>query len=97
MTKTHRPRPRALSFALHYLQMVIAMAAGMMVLYPLWQLAVGGAPESAWVHRADVDSLVMATTMVIPMAAWMRFRSQDRKSTRQNSSHPQQSRMPSSA
>ncbi|MFJ2755759.1 hypothetical protein ACIO3S_09185 [Nocardioides sp. NPDC087217] len=74
MTKTHRPRPRALSFALHYLQMVIAMAVGMMLLYPLWLLAVGGAPESAWVHRADVDSLVMATTMVIPMAAWMRFR-----------------------
>lgn len=74
MTKTHRPRSRALSFALHYLQMVIAMAVGMMVLYPLWQLAVSGQPEGAWGHRADVDSLVMATTMVIPMAAWMRFR-----------------------
>ncbi|MDQ4114840.1 MAG: hypothetical protein M3306_27655 [Actinomycetota bacterium] len=56
MTKTHRLRPRALSFALHYLQMVIAMAVGMMVLYPLWQPAVGRQPESAWVHRADVDS-----------------------------------------
>lgn len=81
MTKSHRPRPRALSFVLHYLQMIIAMALGMMVLYPLWLLAVGGAPETAWVHRADVDSLVMATTMVIPMAAWMRFRGHGRRPT----------------
>ncbi|NGN91147.1 hypothetical protein G5C66_00125 [Nocardioides sp. KC13] len=41
MTKTHRSRSRALTFALHYLQMIVAMVIGM---------------------------------MVIPMAAWMRFR-----------------------
>ncbi|NYI76971.1 hypothetical protein [Nocardioides panzhihuensis] len=74
MTKTRAPRSRVRSFAIHYLQMVIAMAVGMMVLYPLWQLAVGDQPASAWVHRADIDSLVMSTAMVIPMAAWMRFR-----------------------
>ncbi|GGU14576.1 hypothetical protein [Nocardioides albus] len=74
MTTTRTPRSRARSFALHYLQMVIAMVVGMMVLYPLWELATGDQPPSAWVHRADVDSLAMATTMVIPMAAWMRFR-----------------------
>lgn len=74
MTKTRKPRSRVRSFAVHYVQMVIAMAVGMMVLYPLWHLAVGDQPASAWVHRADVDSLVMATTMVVPMAAWMRFR-----------------------
>ncbi|MFE6646630.1 hypothetical protein ACFVJS_08725 [Nocardioides sp. NPDC057772] len=74
MTKPRRPRSRALTFALHYLQMIVAMVVGMMLLYPLWMLATAGLPADAWVHRADVESLVMATTMVIPMAAWMRFR-----------------------
>ncbi|MFD7072821.1 hypothetical protein ACFV9G_01315 [Nocardioides sp. NPDC059952] len=72
MTKATRS-PR-LTFALHYLQMIIAMLVGMMVLYPLWMLATASQPADAWPHRTDVESLVMATTMVIPMAAWMRFR-----------------------
>ncbi|SDK54540.1 hypothetical protein SAMN05428985_104441 [Nocardioides sp. YR527] len=72
MTKT--PRSPRLTFALHYLQMIVAMVVGMMVLYPLWMLATGNQPADAWVHRTDVESLVMATTMVIPMAAWMRLR-----------------------
>ncbi|MFJ9390045.1 hypothetical protein ACIRON_14565 [Nocardioides sp. NPDC101246] len=72
MTKT--PRSPRLTFTLHYLQMIVAMVVGMMVLYPLWMLATGSRPADAWVHRTDVESLVMATTMVIPMAAWMRFR-----------------------
>ena len=79
MTTTRCPRSRALTFALHYLQMIIAMVVGMMVLYPLWMLATAGLPADAWTHRADVESLVMATTMVIPMAAWMRFRGHGRR------------------
>ena len=74
MTTTHRHRSRARTFALHYLQMIVAMVVGMMLLYPLWMLATAGLPADAWAHRTDVESLVMATTMVIPMAAWMRFR-----------------------
>jgi hypothetical protein len=54
--------------------MIIAMVVGMMLLYPLWLLATAGLPADAWAHRTDVESLVMATTMVVPMAAWMRVR-----------------------
>ncbi|WP_328531053.1 hypothetical protein OG984_07985 [Nocardioides sp. NBC_00368] len=79
MTTTRRARSRALTFALHYLQMIIAMLVGMMVLYPLWMLATAGLPTDSWAHRTDVESLVMATTMVIPMAAWMRFRGHGRR------------------
>ena len=61
-------------FALHYVEMVIAMFVGMMLLYPLWSLAVAGADASSVLHAVEVDALVMATTMSVPMAAWMRFR-----------------------
>jgi hypothetical protein len=68
-----------LSFALHYLQMIVAMLVGMMLLYPLWALATSGLTADAWLRRPDVDSLVMATTMVVPMAAWMRLRGHSRR------------------
>ncbi|MGH3728079.1 MAG: hypothetical protein ACRDTU_04920 [Micromonosporaceae bacterium] len=61
-------------FALHYVAMVIAMVAGMMLLYPLWTLATGGVDDSNVLRGAEVESLVMATTMSIGMGAWMRFR-----------------------
>ncbi len=79
MTTTHRPRSRARTFALHYLQMIVAMLVGMMLLYPLWMLATAGLPANAWAHRTDVEALAMATTMVVPMAAWMRFRRHGRR------------------
>lgn len=56
-------------FARHYLEMVVAMAAGMMLIHPLLALATGSASS-----RVEVDSLVMATSMSVAMAAWMRFR-----------------------
>ena len=58
----------------HYLEMIVAMFVGMGTLYPLWLLAVAGVADDSWVHRADVESLVMATAMVVPMALWMRYR-----------------------
>jgi len=71
LTRLSRPYR---AFARHYLEMLLAMVAGMMILYPLWLLASGGQPDGAWMHRADVEALLMATTMVVPMALWMRFR-----------------------
>lgn len=56
-------------FVRHYLEMVVAMVAGMLVIDPVLDLVVGSAS-----HRVEVDSLVMATSMAIAMAAWMRFR-----------------------
>jgi flagellar biosynthetic protein FliP len=68
----HPPRSAArknLRFALHYVEMVLAMLVGMFALAPLWSLA--------WPGLSDlpaVDALVMATNMTVGMAAWMRVR-----------------------
>lgn len=61
-------------FALHYGEMVLAMLVGMMVLWPAWVLVSSGAGMSAALRSVEVETLVMATTMALPMAAWMRFR-----------------------
>ena len=61
-------------FSLHYVEMVVAMLVGMMVLWPAWMLATNGAADAHWLRSAEVESLVMATIMAVPMAGWMRFR-----------------------
>ncbi|WP_067438905.1 hypothetical protein [Nocardioides jensenii] len=61
-------------FARHYGEMVLAMVLGMMALHPLWALAVSGTDPRGVLRSVEVDSLAMATTMAVPMAAWMRFR-----------------------
>lgn len=69
MTNVHESRTtaRKLSrFTGHYVEMVVAMIVGMIVLGPLW-------PE-AWVRRDDVSAVVMATDMTLVMALWMRIR-----------------------
>ena len=55
------------AFAVHYLQMLAAMGMGMVVLGPL---------SMQLVHHADaeVEMLLMATTMVVGMAVWMVYR-----------------------
>lgn len=53
-------------FVRHYLEMVVAMVLGMVVLGMLW--------PSGWLVRPDVHALVMATDMTIPMVLWMRIR-----------------------
>lgn len=62
------------AFVRHYLEMVVSMAVGMVVLHPLW--AVGlialGLPDA--LDHAVVMALVMATDMSLGMGAWMRFR-----------------------
>jgi flagellar biosynthetic protein FliP len=61
--------PRLRHFLRHYLEMVLAMLAGMVTLGPLEHLV-----WPALTARADVGVLVMATNMSIGMGAWMRFR-----------------------
>ena len=53
----------------HYLEMVVAMVVGMVVLGPLEGLVWPGLDD-----RVDVHAMVMATNMAVAMAAWMRFR-----------------------
>lgn len=73
MTTTTSTRSSALRghlrFAGHFVEMVVAMLAGMVALGPLWSLALPGL--SAY-PAADV--LVMATNMSVGMALWMRIR-----------------------
>ena len=69
-----RTRGPVVSFALHYLEMVVAMLVGMVVLDRVWALVWPGLTA-----RTDVMALVMATDMAIGMAAWMRFRRSGRR------------------
>jgi hypothetical protein len=70
-------KSRAIQFARHYLEMVVAMFAGMVAVgMPLAAgLGVIGVDVAAW--RTDAQELLllaMAFTMSVPMAAWMRYR-----------------------
>ncbi|HST83644.1 MAG TPA: hypothetical protein VLL08_18070 [Kineosporiaceae bacterium] len=66
--------PALRHFVRHYLEMVIAMVVGMMMLAPLWTLL------SRWLEwpelrdRTELLTLTMATDMTLGMAAWMRYR-----------------------
>jgi flagellar biosynthetic protein FliP len=57
-------------FWLHLVEMIVAMAVGMVVLMPLWRLA--GLPDVTGV--VELHSLLMATTMTLGMSAWMLVR-----------------------
>ena len=70
MTTTQSPRSRRTRHLVrHYLEMVVAMLAGMVVLGPVHEYLWPGLDD-----RTDVAVLVMATDMAIGMSAWMRFR-----------------------
>jgi flagellar biosynthetic protein FliP len=68
-TAAHSRGRRVWHFVRHYLEMVVAMLAGMLVLGPL-----EGLVWPALTARPDVGVMVMATNMAIGMGAWMRFR-----------------------
>jgi hypothetical protein len=61
-------------FVLHYLEMVVAMAVGMVVLHPVWSLGLGALGQADVLNRIEVMALVMATNMTVAMSAWMRYR-----------------------
>ena len=61
-------------FVLHYLEMLLAMGIGMLLLYPLWMLLTQNADPASVLRSTEVRSLAMATTMALPMAGWMRVR-----------------------
>jgi hypothetical protein len=73
-TGTHSGRPPARRwgrFALHYVEMVIAMFVGMFLLGLLWP-AVG--IDFSYDRDPELAYLLMAFDMSVGMAAWMRFR-----------------------
>ena len=68
-TSRRRTARAHLRFAFHFVEMVVAMAVGMVALGPLWSLALPGLAA-----HPDAHALVMATDMTIGMALWMRIR-----------------------
>ena len=77
-TTYDQPRRRHLAgwmpFIRHYIEMVLAMAIGMLALMPLsaYVLQAVGAPHL--LDRAEPMALSMATEMAIGMGAWMAWR-----------------------
>jgi hypothetical protein len=69
---TARRRWRKLT--VHYLEMVVAMAVGMVALHPVWTFALDAAGWSGFLDSPEAMTMVMATNMTIAMTAWMRFR-----------------------
>ncbi|MPZ82299.1 MAG: hypothetical protein GEV28_18630 [Actinophytocola sp.] len=66
--------PATRRFTLHYVEMVVAMLIGMLVLGPVWTLAFDAFDAAATLDRPDVMSMSMATNMVVAMSLWMWFR-----------------------
>src|SRR5690349_1818468 len=67
----------SLTFVRHYIEMVIVMFAGMVVLGLPGEAALSAIGSGASELRHDAPYLVflgMAATMTIPMVAWMRYR-----------------------
>lgn len=62
------------TFVRHYLEMLAAMLVGMLVLGPLWHPLFGLLGQQHLVHRPSTHLMLMATSMSIAMAAWMRHR-----------------------
>lgn len=65
------------TFVRHYVEMVIAMFAGMIVLglpAEAGLRAIGSSSSALQVDAPAVLLLGMALTMTVPMVAWMRFR-----------------------
>lgn len=58
----------------HYLEMVLAMGAGMAVFGTLRMLAAEALGWSAWFERLEPMALAMAAEMSLGMALWMRIR-----------------------
>jgi hypothetical protein len=68
----HRPRARQL--ALHFVEMVVAMVVGMVVLHPVWTLLLDALDAAELMRNPYTGALIMATNMTVAMSAWMRFR-----------------------
>ena len=69
-----RPATACGALVRHYVEMVVAMALGMVVLHPLWAVGLDALGLEGVLHHATVMAMVMATDMSLGMGAWMRFR-----------------------
>jgi hypothetical protein len=67
-------RLSAKKFALHFGEMVVAMAVGMVVLHPVWAFVLDAVGAAGLMHDPYTGALIMATNMTVAMSAWMRVR-----------------------
>ncbi|MDT0353390.1 hypothetical protein [Pseudonocardia charpentierae] len=66
--------PAVWRFVRHFLEMVLVMLLGMMILGPAESVALDPLGWQAVLAVPELGALVMATNMTVPMAAWMRYR-----------------------
>src|SRR5690242_15889606 len=75
MPEAAHPLKEAAQFIRHYLEMVLAMAIGMMVLGgPLHAVVAWAGYSEALGRGSDLSVLIMAFSMTVPMVAWMLIR-----------------------
>ncbi len=67
-------RLSARKFALHFAEMVVAMAVGMVALHPVWNLLLDAAGWTELMAVPEAGAMIMATNMTVAMSAWMKFR-----------------------
>ena len=73
-TRTTRRRPALRRFVRHYLEIVVAAVAGMVVLGPAESMLLNPIGWAGLLAQFETYALIMATNMAVAMAAWMRFR-----------------------
>jgi hypothetical protein len=75
MTTRTTPRwPALRRFVRHYLEILVATLAGMVVLGPVESMLLNPIGWAKLLAHFETYTLVMATNMTVAMAAWMRFR-----------------------
>jgi hypothetical protein len=73
-TRATARRPALRRFVGHYLEIVLAAVAGMVVLGPAESMLLNPIGWAEVVANFEAATLVMATNMTVAAAAWMRFR-----------------------
>jgi hypothetical protein len=73
-TPTTLRRPALRRFVGHYLEIVVATVAGMVVLGPAESMLLNPIGWAELLAHPEAYALVMATNMTVAIAVWMRFR-----------------------
>jgi hypothetical protein len=73
-TPTTLRRPALRRFVRHYLEIVVATVAGMVVLGPAEFMLLNPIGWAELLAHSEAYALVMATNMTVAIAVWMRFR-----------------------
>ena len=67
-------RLSAKQFTRHFVEMLVAMAVGMVALHPVWTLPLDAVGAGGLMDNPYSSALIMATDMTVAMSAWMKIR-----------------------